>query len=98
MKPSTLLVAFAATQAVAYPGMDKVLGDIRARNAGIEERSTELLGDLLSGILSSVGKTIKSILQGVTAVGDATTYKAPGALGSDACKKDTCCVWSVSDT
>ncbi|KAI0133711.1 peroxidase manganese-dependent 1 [Xylariales sp. AK1849] len=94
MKPSTLLVVVGATQAVAYPGMDRVLSEIEARNFGIEARSTELLGDLLGGVLSAVGLTIKSILQGVSAVADGSTYKAPGALGSTACAKDTCCVWS----
>ncbi|KAK9426009.1 putative Peroxidase [Seiridium unicorne] len=94
MKPSTLLVACAATSAIAYPGMDRVLNEIEARNNGIERRSTELLGDLVSGLLSDVGLTIKSILQGASAVADGTTYTAPGPLGSDACSKDTCCVWS----
>lgn len=94
MKPSTLLVAFAATSTLAYPGMDRVLNEIEARNNGIEQRSTELLGDLLDGLLSAVGNIIKSILEGGSATGDGTTYTVPGPLGSDACEKDTCCVWS----
>lgn len=94
MKPSTFLVALAATQAAAYPGMDRVMSEIEAREPELDVRSTELFGDLLGGLLSSVGKLIGNILQGASAIGDSATYKAPGALGSDSCKKDTCCVWS----
>jgi manganese peroxidase len=94
MKPSTILVALSVASAVAYPSMDRVLHEIEARSSDIEERSPELLGDLIGGIISAVGSTIKTILQGSSAVGDRTTYTAPGPLGSDACSKDTCCVWS----
>lgn len=98
MKPSTLLVACVATSAVAHPSMDRVLSDIQARNNGIDQRSTDLLGDLLKEILTTVGDTIKAILQGGSATSGTSTYKAPGALGSAACKKDTCCVWSYVAT
>ncbi|ORY61777.1 heme peroxidase [Pseudomassariella vexata] len=94
MKPSTMLVAFVATNAVAYPGMDRVLKEIEIRNGDIEQRSTELLGDVAGGSLSAVGQTIKSILQGMaSAVADLNTYKTPGRLGSDSCDRDQCCVW-----
>jgi manganese peroxidase len=95
MKPATLLMAVAATQAAAHPSMAKVVREIEARTADcVEARSTELIGDIVGGLLSAVGNTIKSILQGSSAVYDKTTYAAPGPLGSDACKKDTCCVWN----
>lgn len=69
--------------------------EMEARDGRLEVRSTELLGDLLGGILSAVGNTIKGILTGVTsAVADGQAYKAPGALGSSQCNKDQCCVWS----
>ncbi|KAK1754261.1 putative ligninase h2 precursor protein [Echria macrotheca] len=43
---------------------------------------------------------IQAIISGAaSAMADGSTYKAPGALGSDPCGKDKCCVWSyiVSD-
>lgn len=95
MKPTTLIIAAAAGQAAAHPSMANVVREIEARTEGcVEARSTELIGDIVGGILSGVGATIKTILQGGAAVSGASTYKAPGPLGSNACAKDTCCVWS----
>ncbi|KAI1847492.1 hypothetical protein JX265_000742 [Neoarthrinium moseri] len=94
MKASDLIVPIAITQTAAYPGMNRVLGEIEAHNRGIAQRSTELLGDLTGDLLSDVGQTIKSILQGASAIAGGSTYQAPGDLGTDSCGQETCCVWS----
>ncbi|KAH7028170.1 ligninase H2 precursor [Microdochium trichocladiopsis] len=109
MKPSlvvTLALCHVPSSTLAYPGMAETLADIQARTqAGgsgsgtLEGRSTDLLGDLLSSVATAIGTTIAGILKGTaSAVADAVTYKAPGALGSDACNKDKLCVWKyISD-
>ncbi|CAJ2505781.1 Uu.00g131750.m01.CDS01 [Anthostomella pinea] len=95
MKPSTLLMGLCATQALAMPGMESAMAEIQARDDFfLEARSTDLLGDLIGGVLTAVGNIIKAILQGSSAVGDGATYTAPGSLGSDACKNDALCAWS----
>ncbi|KAI0376438.1 putative class II peroxidase [Hypomontagnella monticulosa] len=97
MKASALLIGFAATQVLAYPGMGRALAEIEARDDfALGRRSTDLLGDLTSIVdsaLTTVGKAIKSILQGSSAIADSTTYTPPGDLTSDACKKSLLCVW-----
>ncbi|KXJ88396.1 heme peroxidase [Microdochium bolleyi] len=101
MKSSTLLTLAAASHhavlTLAYPGMDHTLADIYARDEVIlTGRSTELLGDLLASAASTpVGTDIAGILRGSSpaAADNRLTYKAPGSLNSDACKKDRLCVW-----
>ncbi|KAH7040924.1 heme peroxidase [Microdochium trichocladiopsis] len=95
MRLSTTLVSLAsAAGTLAYPGMGKVMEEIEARDEMLKGRSIELIGDLISGAYSPAGQAIKGILQGFgIAVADKTQYKAPGALGSDACKKDKLCMW-----
>ncbi|KAI1820706.1 heme peroxidase [Xylaria intraflava] len=95
MKASILSLGLAVTEALAYPGMGKLLAEIEAREDFIlGARSDTLLGDLLGGVVSTVGQVIAGILQG----GDATDsgsnrYHPPGQLGSSACNKDPLCVW-----
>ncbi|KAI1361669.1 peroxidase [Xylaria arbuscula] len=97
MKVSTVFLACAATPAFAHPGMGRVLAEIQSRDDfKLEARSTALLGDLLSGITTSVGELISDILQLITSPidpGTGAAYKPPGALGSSACTKDPFCVW-----
>lgn len=97
MKSPILLVGVMATQTLAYPSMDRVIAEIESReDVFLQERSTALIGDLVSlsdSALTAVGDTIKGILEGSSATADTSSYKAPSTLGSDACKKDTCCVW-----
>ncbi|ETS73249.1 hypothetical protein PFICI_14854 [Pestalotiopsis fici W106-1] len=93
MKPYTILGCI-ATMTLAYPGMDRVVREIKARDYGIEKRSPEMIGDLIDGASSATGSTIKSILQGEYAIARRSTYTAPGPIDSDECKKDTCCIWS----
>lgn len=101
MRPVALLL-LAASVVNGYAGMGRILADIK-RHEVMRTRSTSLLGDLLGLVddaLTAVGEEIKAILEGtVSAIADSTTYKAPGDKDSDACKKDTCCIWSyiVSD-
>ncbi|KAI1777210.1 putative class II peroxidase [Hypoxylon cercidicola] len=96
MKISTILVAFGASQALAYPGMGKTMAEIQARHDLTLGRrsSTDLLGDLVdSTTLSVVGTAIKAILQGLSAVADSSTYTPPGELASNVCKESVLCVW-----
>ena len=98
MKLSYVVTGFVASRALAHPSMDRVLVEIQARDDYLlETRSTTLLGDLAglaASALTSSGDAIKGILQGgSTAVAGTSTYPSTPALGSDACKKDTCCVW-----
>ncbi|KAK5626566.1 hypothetical protein RRF57_002281 [Xylaria bambusicola] len=97
MKASTLFLTCAAAPALAHPGMDRVIAEIQARDDFVlNARSDILLGDLLNGILTAVGQTIKNILTLATSAidqGTSAAYTPPGALGSAACKKDPLCVW-----
>ena len=36
---------------------------------------------------------VAAILKGQSALADGSTYTPPGAIGSDACQKDECCLW-----
>ncbi|KAH9890274.1 heme peroxidase [Xylariomycetidae sp. FL2044] len=104
MRTSSILVGLAATQALAYPGMGRALAEIQSRHDfHVLGRSTDLLGDLVSGALSDVGSLIKSILQGASAIAGETTtttttttsapYQPPGDLGTSACSADPLCLW-----
>ncbi|KAI0022935.1 peroxidase manganese-dependent 1 [Xylariomycetidae sp. FL0641] len=94
MKPATILMGGLVSQALAYPGMGRVMAEIQARDDLGLERRGDILTGLLGGVLTAVGSTIKSILEGGSAIADGSTYTAPGELGSTACSKDPLCVWS----
>ncbi|KAI0894692.1 putative class II peroxidase [Annulohypoxylon nitens] len=97
MKAAAILIGLIAPQALAHPGMGRALAQIKSRrDYTIQSRSTELLGDLKTTKdedLTPSGTTIKSVLQGGGAVAGSDTYKPPGDLTSDACKKSALCVW-----
>ncbi|KAF2971615.1 generic peroxidase (class II-related) [Xylaria multiplex] len=97
MKTSYTFLLCAAGQAFARPGMDRVLADIQARDDFVlGARSDSLLGDLLGGVLTTVGQIISNILQlGTSAIdsGPIGSYTPPGTLGSRACNADPLCVW-----
>ncbi|KAK7753591.1 hypothetical protein SLS62_004449 [Diatrype stigma] len=97
MKSSLILISFIATQSLAHPSMNRILAEIQARDdVLLGTTSTTLIGDLAmleDTSLTTSGVAIKSVLEGSSATADSSTYGAPGSLGSDACKKDTCCVW-----
>ncbi|KAJ2990052.1 hypothetical protein NUW58_g3154 [Xylaria curta] len=92
MKSTAILLVYNFTHALAYPGMNKVLAEIQARgDLTIDARSDDLLGDLVSGVVTTVGQTIGNILQlgdSATVDGSLASYKPPGQLGSSACKSD----------
>lgn len=90
------------TQTLAHPGHGAMwkerLSEIQeraARPVDDPDDSSELLGDLVTpGPTSPVGHIVADILVGnQDAQSTAFQMMAAGALGSDACKKDTCCVW-----
>lgn len=99
MKSSKLLRAVAiwgASMALAYPGMGETLEEIK--RAEIEGRDSDsLIGDLATlpdNELTSTGKNIKKIITGAGSPQDlGTKYNSVPAKGSDACNKDTCCIW-----
>ncbi|RYP55115.1 hypothetical protein DL768_000234 [Monosporascus sp. mg162] len=85
MKPYLSTIGLLATHTLAYPSMDRLLAEIQPRDdVLLEGRSTTLIGDLLDAVSTPVGDAIKQILEGASAIADGATYKAPGALGSDA--------------
>ncbi|KAF2673131.1 heme peroxidase [Microthyrium microscopicum] len=86
----------------AFPGWAKQLEEIKRRDTGgavdSAQDSTELLGDLVSpGPQTDVGKAVADILSGKgEGQGEDGGYRAPGPLGSDACKQDSCCVYKYA--
>ncbi|KAI1630757.1 peroxidase [Biscogniauxia mediterranea] len=94
MKKSTILISLAATEALAYPGMDRALSEIQARDDyQLKDRSTDLLGDLVGNVVTPVGSTIKGILQGNSATVGGSTYSPTGPLSSSSCAQDPLCRW-----
>jgi hypothetical protein len=94
---TTLMVVLPS--AFAYPGMKSLASDIRKRVAQADgnvdgDAPSELLGDLNTGITTPIGQTIANILTGVESGQSSTAGYTPPLLGTAACKKDTCCVWS----
>lgn len=105
---AALSLALVAT-AVAYPGMEKLLSDLRHRQynssgdgAGDGDGhdpfdSNELIGDLLTlpqDQLSPVGLSVRNIILGNEGPeSDATWEGEVPALGTAACEVDVCCVW-----
>ncbi|OTA95550.1 putative class II peroxidase [Hypoxylon sp. CO27-5] len=97
MKISIFLLSIITSQALGYPGMGNTMAEIKSRgDFALGRRSTELLGDLKTindHDLTSQGSTIKSILQGGSAIADSNTFNPPGKLTSNACKKSVLCIW-----
>lgn len=106
--PRFLLYLGLASRIQAYPGMEKLLVELkddlhRRQDDEVDGNdSTELIGDLLTlqeGEFTRVGLIIKDILLGqVTAHTNEVWYNPPAALGTPACAANTCCVWQyISD-
>jgi hypothetical protein len=106
MRFSDLLASLAILSAtvpetLAHPGSvwKERLAEIQARAArpvdGPDD-SSELLGDLVTlGPNTKVGKLVADLLVGKQdAQSSEINQKAAGSLGSAACQKDTCCVWT----
>jgi len=105
MLVSTLLTAavvlsHGVSSVVAHPGMANVVSEIKERAAAAADTddldSNELIGDLCTlpdKSLTSVGKDIKDLLLGDGRPQGWDTYSNVPALGTQACAKDTCCVW-----
>lgn len=97
MKISAVFLACAATQALAYPGMYRILAEIQA-HAGLVfgTHSTILPRDSSSDTITAEGQDIKDVPQ---LAGDpidhsrGSSYKPPGPLGSPACSEDHLCLW-----
>jgi hypothetical protein len=53
----------------------------------------ELIGDLVNGATTLVGKSISNILIGNEPAQSSASGYFPPLLGTAACKKDTCCPW-----
>lgn len=100
MKLSTFFALYASMASVttAFPGMNKVLDEIHARQATQESgASTELIGDLSStsdANLSAVGRSVKNIILGQEDGQSSATYPNVPQKGSAQCAQDTCCIWS----
>lgn len=98
MKLSSLITAaVAAGTALAYPGMDKTLADLRSRQVA-SGPSTEMLGDLRDlpdRRLTSTGRDIKSILSGRGNPEDlrSSFWLGTPRAGTWLCGLDPCCTW-----
>ncbi|KAJ2903131.1 class II peroxidase [Zalerion maritima] len=82
-----------AATAVAYPGMEQTLEEVKARLTG--RKSSELLGDLVTrGPTSDVGSIIEGILTGSENPESSESWSGDlPSKDSDSCKEDTCCIW-----
>lgn len=89
--------------AVAHPGMAKVVDEIKAnimsRQGGPVDpalNSNELIGDLVTlqdSQLTPVGKDIKAVILNQANGESLETYPNVPRLGTPQCNADTCCVW-----
>ncbi|KKY33994.1 putative ligninase h2 [Diaporthe ampelina] len=89
--------------ALAHPGMAKVVDEIKAnimsRQGGPvdpAQNSNELIGDLVAlqdSQLTPVGKDIKAVILNQANGESLETYPNVPRLGTPQCKADTCCVW-----
>lgn len=100
MKFSTIVSACtgAATLAQAYPGMNKVLSEIKARQDNDTEfDSKELIGDLLNltdSQLTPVGRSVKRIITDSGEDGQSNeAYPNVPPRDTPQCAADTCCIW-----
>jgi hypothetical protein len=99
MKVSTIAAfLFSVPLVSAYPRMKSLVSDIKRRAAQADtidgDAPAELIGDLKAGATTPVGQSIANILTGVESGQSAVAGYLPPLLGTAACKKDTCCVWS----
>ncbi|RDW82843.1 peroxidase-2 [Coleophoma cylindrospora] len=95
MKLTTYLLCATAGTAVAYPGMGNLMAELSKRAAAAPADPTiEMIGDLVQGATTPVGKEVKDCLLGNQACQNLTpkSYVAP-KLYSLSCWQDTCCVW-----
>jgi manganese peroxidase len=100
MKFSTLVgsCASAATLAHAYPGMNKVLSEIKARQENDTQfESRELIGDLLNltdSQLTPVGRSVKNIITDNNEDAQSNEeYPDVPPRDTPQCAADTCCIW-----
>lgn len=98
---ASLAILSAVPESLAYPGSfwKGKLVEIQARATRPAEGpndSNELLGDLiLPGPRTEVGSLIADLLVGRRdAQSNELNRRAAGPLGSNACQRDTCCVWT----
>ncbi|KAK6834768.1 Ligninase LG5 [Apiospora arundinis] len=93
---TTSVVLAGVPSAMGYPGMGEQMAEIMRRQGDNDEfDSKELIGDLITlpdNKLTPTAADIKKILTGQGNPESTVGWNAP-ALGSAACKKDTCCVW-----
>jgi hypothetical protein len=77
--------------------MKNLASDLRKRipQAGTidGDAPAELIGDLLNGATTPVGRSISNILIGSESAQSSVSAYLPPILGTPACKKDTCCPW-----
>lgn len=98
MKFSTLVTsAVAAGTALAYPGMDKTLADLKTRQVG-GGPSRELIGDLITlqdKDLTKTGRDIKSIISSNGNPEDLTStfWLGTPPIDNFLCRMDPCCKW-----
>lgn len=101
MKFSTVISSVALTSllqpALAYPGMANVVSEIKARqntnNDG--DSNPEMIGDLATtGPTTPVGQSIYNILMGTESAETKQAGYIPPLIGTNACKRDTCCIWA----
>lgn len=101
MKFSTLVGSCAATATLAhaYPGMNKVLSEIKARQDNDTQfDSKELIGDLLNltdSQLTPVGRSVKNIITDNGEDGQSReAYPNVPPRDTPQCAADTCCIWN----
>jgi len=92
-------IALLVRSTVAYPGMKTLASDIKKRAAQAAgstdgDAPDTLLGDLNTAITTPVGQSVANILTGAESGQSSVAGYVPPILGTSACKKDTCCVWS----
>lgn len=100
MKFSTILRlgTGAVTLTHAYPGMDRVLSEIRVpEDNDTEFDSKELIGDLVNltdSQLTPVGRSVKRIITDDGEDGESNEgYSNIPARDTPQCAADTCCIW-----
>ncbi|RFN43879.1 class ii peroxidase [Fusarium flagelliforme] len=93
MKSSLFLTTLAYYNAYAFPGVDKLLHEFARRQDAPQSR--QMIGDLVKGATTEVGRRYIKYLQPYQKSNDADNpdLLPPGPLNSMACRRDTCCVW-----
>lgn len=104
MQLTTLLLSLSLSVGIgsACPGQDAAMRDLNSklakRASPDAEDSNELIGDLIKGATTSIGKQIKEIIVGD---GDPESdeywspllFNALYAKGGTLCSRDACCIW-----